>query len=298
MRKEWPLVAFTILGQTAVGFFLLACLPLSWSVALGQYRRDPGFVLICLGFDFAFLAVAAGLSFFHLRHPIRALRVLANLGSSWLSREILFLLAFMGLVGLAFILVLAENVNGRFLKIVVSGAALSGVLFLTSMSKLYMLESIMEWDSAQVPFSFIATTLNLGTLLAAFVLCAGPGPGTTSSALLMMSASIIFIEILLAAALPRDQRIMRLRNGPSLRPPAEISRRLRLGGLACLTVGLIFIYLALAIERYQQNGDFLTEPLTRLPSPLLPLAIGLVFALAGEIAGRFQFYGLVRRPGD
>ena len=43
-----------------------------------------------------------------------------------------------------------------------------------------------------------------------------------------------------------------------------------------------------------RGGDRLTDE--RGAGPLLLLALGSV--LAGEVAGRFVFYGLVRRPGD
>ncbi|NLH76877.1 MAG: hypothetical protein GX465_07560, partial [Acidobacteria bacterium] len=76
---------------------------------------------------------------------------------------------------------------------------------------------------------------------------------------------------------------------PSLRPDAGPSRSLRAVHRAGLVSGLAFVVADLA-----RGGDRLMDDPGA--GPLLLLALGSV--VAGEIAGRFAFYGLVRRPGD
>ncbi|MCK7483603.1 MAG: dimethyl sulfoxide reductase anchor subunit [Candidatus Moduliflexus flocculans] len=100
MLKEWPLVAFTVLGQAAVGIFVLFHLPFLARFRAPTYGwRITWLVTLALVLLLAGLAVLV--SFFHLRHPLRARFALSNLRSSWLSREILFELVFMALVGAA-----------------------------------------------------------------------------------------------------------------------------------------------------------------------------------------------------
>src|SRR5512137_2253981 len=99
MLKEWPLVAFTILGQTAVGVFVIFHLPFLVRGRLpGSGWRLTW--IVTLGIVALITAAAAFVSFFHLRHPLRARYALSNVRTSWLSREILFELRFGGLVGL------------------------------------------------------------------------------------------------------------------------------------------------------------------------------------------------------
>src|SRR5512137_1733652 len=105
MLKEWPLVAFTILGQTAVGLFIFGLTPLVMADSVSP--TDARLFLVVMGAVFILLAAAAVLSFLHLRHPLRAVRALANVRTSWLSREILFELLFMALVAAEFFLVRA-----------------------------------------------------------------------------------------------------------------------------------------------------------------------------------------------
>ncbi|MCU0244887.1 MAG: hypothetical protein MUE80_09290 [Acidobacteria bacterium] len=56
-----------------------------------------------------------------------------------------------------------------------------------------------------------------------------------------------------------------------------------------MAAGFVF-----AVADLARGGDRLMDE--RGAGPLLLLALGSV--LTGEIAGRFAFYGLVRRPGD
>jgi len=90
-RGEWPLVAFTTLLSALValvaaeasgtGGILPVPLPHPWLL--------PGAGVLCLA-----------LSGWHLGHPERGWRALANLRRSWLSREVALALAFVGLTAL------------------------------------------------------------------------------------------------------------------------------------------------------------------------------------------------------
>jgi len=284
MLKEWPLVAFTILSQMAVGAYLLLCPLLFLSPAGTSWKPTArAMVLVVWGMTWGLSAIAAGLSFFHLHHPFRAHRVLANLRTSWLSREIFFELAFVAFVALAFGLVWTGQTTGPFLRVVMAAAALAGILFLVSMGKLYMLGSVPPWDAAYVGASFFLTVLILGAMAAAWV-TGSPGGEEWSYLSALWTAASFFIaaDILFAAFVTPVFGLAGYRPKPSLRPPARIPLALHLGRLAFLAGGLLLIVPAV-------SGD--------VPGGLrLPLAFALV--LAGEIAGRFLFYGLAPRPGD
>jgi len=294
MLKEWPLVAFTILGQTAVGAIVI----LSWVllfIAVPEWPLMPGShrVLTVMDMALVLLGTGAAVSFFHLRFPFRARRVLSNLRTSWLSREILFLLALMGLILLADILVRTGNTAGPPFKIVIGASAVVGVLFLASMAGIYMLGSVPAWEPGYVRLSFFLTAGILGALAAAWITGAPTGdPFSFFSRLwdlasLMIAADVLF-ELLETPVFGLDRA-----PAPSLRPLTRVPRWLHFGRLVLLVGGIVLI-----LQPPQGDGTLLLHPSAGPVGsrPILNLAFALV--LAGAAAGRFLFYGLVPRPGD
>ena len=291
MLKEWPLVAFTIAGQTAVGAFLLLCPLLFLSPAGTSWRPAArGMVLVVWGLILGLVAIAAGLSFFHLRHPFRAYRALANFRTSWLSREIFFELAFMAFVAVAFVLVWTGQTTGLFLRAVMAVAALAGVLFLVSMCRLYVLESVPPWDPAYIGVSFFLTTVSLGAMATALV-TGSPMGDSWSYLSALWTASFFFVaaDVLFAVFVTPVYGIVGYRATPSLRPPVRGSRLLFFGRLALLAGGVFVLILVMSRDGTPAGAGTAS-------GPLLTLAFALV--LAGEIAGRFLFYGLAPRAGD
>src|SRR5512140_3085429 len=90
---EWALIVFTILMQLAVGALLV--LQVLRTVIVRQNgeaaNRLPDLALFAL---VPIVGVALLASLFHLANPIGAPRALANIGTSWLSREILLSVLF------------------------------------------------------------------------------------------------------------------------------------------------------------------------------------------------------------
>ena len=195
----------------------------------------------------------------------------------------------MALVALATLLVWTENTSGMFLKAVMAAAALAGILFLVSMSRLYVLESVPPWDSAYIGISFFLTTAILGAM--AMALVTGSPPGNRSYLSALWAASFFFIagDLLIAVFLTPLYGLVGYRPTPSLRPPARVSRLLFFGRLGLLAGGFIALIMAMA------GDDFIAGSGTG-SGPLLSVAFALV--LASEVAGRFLFYGLAPRPGD
>jgi len=155
--RAWSLVCFTLLIQMAAG--LAVCLGAArWWLS----RADEGETLAELQGAgqplVAALTVAAiGVSVLHLRRPHLMLRAIANLRSSWLSREIL-------LVGLFLLLALWA--------LVPAGAVardwllpLGGLLLIGGMARVYMLRTVPVWNRTTTPLTFLGTGLLLGGLL-------------------------------------------------------------------------------------------------------------------------------------
>ena len=87
MGEEWSLVLFTLLAQTSIGIVISSQL-----VPIGDNKTAKTALLFAVGIMAASLAV----SLTHLGDPLGAYRTLANIGSSWLSREILFAGSYFG----------------------------------------------------------------------------------------------------------------------------------------------------------------------------------------------------------
>src|SRR5512137_1593772 len=136
MIREWPLVAFTILGQTAVGLFILGATP--FLLIYEGAGSDTGAFLALLASVLGLLTVAALVSFVHLHHSLKAVRSVANFRTSWLSREIIFELLFIDLVAAEALLVRTGAALAPVLIVHVL-AGLAGRFFLLSMIGIYML---------------------------------------------------------------------------------------------------------------------------------------------------------------
>lgn len=169
--REWALILFTILGQMSVGAFLVLGLVHFFAV------RKAGPEEADLLSDRALLAIGPVLvlgmlaSLFHLGNPLNAYRAVANVGTSWLSREILSGVIFAVLGGLFAIMQWRKLSSFALRNVIAWITALVGLVLVYSMSQVYILPTQPAWDSWATPVSFFVTTLLLGSLAmgAAFV---------------------------------------------------------------------------------------------------------------------------------
>ncbi len=164
---EQPLIAFTLLSQMAVGILWISVL-----VGISTVRVVGGLMLLAL------LA-----SLFHLGTPRSAWRAIANVRSSWLSREILFATLFAGAS-------LAAALTA--LDLIVGAALLLGAALLVSMANAYRIRTIAAWDTWRTPVAFAATMLLLGAFSVAVLLsldtAAASGASRTWTEWLMVGA--------------------------------------------------------------------------------------------------------------
>jgi anaerobic dimethyl sulfoxide reductase subunit C (anchor subunit) len=289
MLKEWPLVAFTVAGQTAVGLFLAAGIPLFFLRSAAPDAPARGSRLAVVLTTLGLMAAASALSFFHLRHPFRAVRALANVRTSWLSREILFELAFMALLAVLALLVGKGVGEGRLHRALFVAAGLSGALFVWSMSRIYMLAAIPVWDRLFTPVSFFLTALMLGGLAAAALFGTGwSAEGPHFKLLLTGCLALIAAAFLSALLLAPGHGLLSARPAASLLPPGSASMALHAARLALLGGGFAALAAA-ALKGAAERGAQGT--------PFVPAAAAGLLALLAEVLGRFHFYGQVGRLG-
>ncbi len=169
--REWALIAFTILAQMSVGAFLVLGIVHYYAnrkAGMEEADRlsDRALVAIIVTLGLGMLA-----SLFHLGSPLSAPRAVSNLGTSWLSREILSGVLF-AVLGVAFAAMQWFKLGSSKMRNIVAWvAALVGVVLVYSMARVYMLPVQPSWNTLATPLTFFATTLLLGAMAlgAAFV---------------------------------------------------------------------------------------------------------------------------------
>ncbi len=276
--KERSLIAFTLLAQMAVGaFWALGAVHL-WA-ARGAGMADRAL----LGIP-ALMLLAILASFLHLGAPRNAWRALANLRSSWLSREILFALLFTAASGLV-----AGLQWFHWGDTLVWVAALLGVALIVSMANAYRLRTVSGWNTWATPASFFITACLLGGLAAGAMLVLNSGipfelRGAALRAIALGAVLLLSLELAIASL-----RVVRLAagQGSALPAAAGVTRQ----------HGLIFkLRLALALLAVAAAGIGLSPWVEGAGIGFITVAaFGLV--LASEVLSRLLFYEVRLRHG-
>ena len=190
-RREISLVAFTLLVQLAVGLFW-AWLALN---SAAPPAAGSGVLLLAAG---PLLLAGAASSLLHLGSPSQAWRALANLRTSWLSREILLIIAF----GAGWTLVLALQRYGEGLAgaraALAAAVGLLGFALVYAMARVYRLRTVPPWNTVRTFHSFLLTAIILGALAAALLRAAAGGTGGTA-----VLPALLFVAAVAAAVVFR-----------------------------------------------------------------------------------------------
>lgn len=264
------LVLFTSLAQAAVGMILLFIfLPVQ---VKDDFVRDN--VICDRLFQPGGFAIAAALglfglgvlfSFLHLSDPFISFYSITNIGSSWLSREILFVGLF-GISTLVFFFVRNRAVNVL--------AALFGLGLLYVMSRVYINPPVLFWSSYLTLAVFVSSALLLGS---ATLLLVGVWRGTQDQRIAALCTNWLPLVVVLAAGLRLVAGVLQLINGFD----APIRLNLLLAHIIGISLGLLVLFMAMQ----KRNGGGLYSPAY---AGLVLLAV-ILFWVA-EICGRIMFY--------
>jgi len=271
--REWSLVAFTVLSQTAAGLVLFAG-GLRWWLgrADGSRSLDPILMPMVLG-----LMVAAMLiSTLHLGQRRNAVRSLLNLRSSWLSREILLAMILLGATAVAW---WPNAPAGAAAARAWAGwlTVPAAVAFLAGMAGVYMQRTVPAWNHWRTPLAFGATALLLGGLATNVALWTAVDLGfeqTRLASLVVMSVCVVGVG--------GPWSIVRIRRRKG---HAGQARQGAVGGLGVIA-GLALISL-LAAQHESVGGS----------APLALSWIGLFLALVDQIGLRREYYDNYGRLG-
>lgn len=169
MNPAFSVIFLTTLIGAGQGLFL--ALYAAELAGFGQGAGEPGFLVA--GGMVALVLTAAGLvaSFFHLGRPERAWRTATMWRTSWLSREVIALPAFMGLLALW----LVAHAGGRGPTLVIGAlAALAAIALFICTAMIYAsVRFIQEWASPFTLANYTLLGLASGLLLASALVAWG-----------------------------------------------------------------------------------------------------------------------------
>jgi len=164
MHPAFSILFFTTLAGTGQGLLVLMALALLLGVPMAS-----GFVLAAIGLAELLLLAGLAASFLHLGHKMRAWRAVLMWRTSWMSREVILLPAFIALVALWW-LVLAGG--GSFGSGALGRAWLPALVALGAVALWYCtamiyacLRFIEEWAHPLTIVNFILIGLSAGLVL-------------------------------------------------------------------------------------------------------------------------------------
>jgi anaerobic dimethyl sulfoxide reductase subunit C (anchor subunit) len=153
---DLPLIIYTLCLQSAVGIYIVSRMA-AWTETSKAKRMRHLWLVGGLG--------VAGViaSALHMGYPWNAVLTMSNLGTSWLSREIVLTVSFGAawLIGLVFESKEAGNVETRNGWSVLT--SLIGFTLVFAMSMIYRTTAFPAWEHASTTFGFYATAGLIGT---------------------------------------------------------------------------------------------------------------------------------------
>ena len=205
MNPAFSVVVFTTISGAAQGLVVTLALAVLAGVPL-----SAGFIGNALIVAEVMLLIGLGASFAHLGRPERAWRAVLMWRTSWLSREVIVLPAFIGVVALWW-LALRMNTDTTLLPLV--AIALAALLWVCTAMIYACLRFIQEWAQPLTIVNFTLIGLSSGLILAS-ALAALAG----EAALLRGSGPCAVLVTLAAWA----TRTLALRHNAAIKPKSTL----------------------------------------------------------------------------
>lgn len=305
--QELPMIIFTVLAQMSVGAFVTlgivqAFASRRYGAAAVDKVTDPALYAIGPVLVLGLLA-----SMFHMNDVTHTLNVVRHLGSSWLSAEIVFGVAF---AGLGFVFAAAQWFTWATTRLRQGLAALTavvGLLLVSSMSMIYYsLPTVPAWHTWATPAQFFTTTFLLGSLAVGAALtgavmwrqrrgAAATHAPTDASSQALLTSCLKGIGIGAVALLGVEFLVipLHLTTLSTAGGVATASAAVFTGAWFIARLGLVFLGAGLlAVFLYRYAGT------RTAPRTLAVIATGaFVLVLAGELIGRSLFYESMIRVG-
>jgi len=209
MNPAFSVIVFTTLAGAAQGLVVALAL-----ATLGGVALSASFLGGSLALAFVMLLGGLGASFMHLGRPERAWRAAMMWRTSWLSREVIVLPAFIGMVGLWWLAVRLEaGPAWRGILLPLAAIAIAALLWYCTAMIYACLRFIEEWSHPLTVVNYALTGLASGT-----VLCAALAAWVGEGALLRVVAPAALVVTALAGV----TRALALRRNATLKPRSTL----------------------------------------------------------------------------
>lgn len=164
---EWALLIMTVCVPAAVGGFLFLGL---FHSKIAKAGEDTFKTMKLPILSLAVLSIV-GLfaSFFHLGTPTHAFYTILGFGRSWMSNEIVFTGAFIGLAVLITVFTLMKKKTNPMLMLV---TGIVGLIAVYCMASIYAATRVNGWNNINTYLVFFGTVFTLGPILAASLMSA------------------------------------------------------------------------------------------------------------------------------
>ena len=160
MHPAFSILFFTTLAGTAQGLIVLLALAVLSGIAMA-----PGFVLMALGLAEVLLVAGLAASFLHLGRKMQAWRAVLMWRTSWMSREVIVLPAFIGLVAIWW-LALRTGISAPWVQALPALMLLGAVALWYCTAMIYAcLRFIEEWAHPLTVINFTLIGLSSGLVL-------------------------------------------------------------------------------------------------------------------------------------
>ncbi len=165
--REWALITFTILGQMASGAMLVLMVVRAYLAMKAKTEEvdkmldGPLFIVVPI------MGLALLASLLHLNNLSNVVNAVPNLGSSWLSREVVLAVTFV-VLAVIYTFLQWRKIGGNTLRTLIGWiTALVGVAQIYAMGMVYMIRTQPAWNTLATPINFFVTALLLGGLAVA-----------------------------------------------------------------------------------------------------------------------------------
>jgi anaerobic dimethyl sulfoxide reductase subunit C len=173
--REYALMIFTVLAQLSAGMFLVLMVVKAYAVRKIGAEKASKLMNLPVYCVFPVMALSMIASLFHLGKVLHVIGAVPNLGTSWMSREVVMAVIFIIALAVYTFMVWRKVGTEATLSVVGWVTAAIGLVLILAMSMTYMLPAQPAFNTFATPVNFFVTTFLLGALGFATVLMVSYG---------------------------------------------------------------------------------------------------------------------------
>lgn len=269
---EYPLILFTVIGQTVAGAFILMALVLQLKPSAQQHHQ---IVMSMFGL-WLLMGIGFLLSMLHMGSPLRAFNSMIRVGHSALSNEIASGSLFFALGGLYWLISFFKKMPRSLGQVWLMITMFAAAFFIYAISRVYQIETVPTWFNQYGSLQFILTSLIAGPVLAAFLLRIASYDISRVRSFALISIIGIIASCILVTAQGYELG--------SIQSSVQKASQLVPDYASLMGWRTICLFLGLAFWLY---------PHIKMRNPsIISLFIAVLFVMFGELIGRGIFYGL------